>query len=329
VELLQTVWEAVKRFFQVDTAVKFGALVLAILMWLYVVISNSYVYQIDLPLRIVNVPSERTIANEIPSVVKARFRGTGITYLKTMITRSYSDMSLRLDARMAQDSYEFQLPEYITEHPDNIILPRGLNLELVSVVQPELIRLDLDDLATEQIPVIPDIQVETSPGYTLVGNIRIVPDSLELQGPAGQLPAIDAVRTEEVRIRGADGFVEGTVNIALPNPQLFQSSVQQAKFYADVQTISERRITDIPVEVRNVPSRLTANTAPSTIALTVEGGSQYIYNLQSSDIEVFIDYARQWNPRQNYYVPTINTPPDVLQWRNVTPQRVEIIIVRK
>ncbi len=328
-ELLEKVWEAVKRFFKVDAAVKFGALVLAIVMWLYVVISNNYVYQVDLPLRIVNVPNEMTIANETPPVVKARFRGTGITYLKTMITRSYSDMSLRLDARMAEESHEFRLPEYIDAHPDNIILPRGLNLELVSVVQPEIIRLELDELGFKHLPIIPDIQVETSPGYTLVGEIRIIPDSLELQGPAGKLAGIDAVRTKEVLIQEADGFVEGTASVHIPNPVLFQSSVRQVKFYADVQTISERRITDIPVEVRNVPSRLTANTAPSTISLTVEGGSQYIYNLEPSDIEVYIDYSRQWNPKQNYYVPVINTPPDVLQWRNANPQRVEIIIVRK
>ena len=328
-ELLQRVWEAIKRFVQVDTSVKIISLLLAMLLWLYVVTSNTYVYQIDLPVRVVNVPAGKTIANEIPQVVRARFRGTGVTYLKTMITRSYSDMSLRLDARRVQGETEFNLPDYIEAHPDNIILPRGLHLELVSIIQPESIRLELDDLGQKTLPVISRISIQTEPGYTLVGAVRIKPDSVTLEGPASQLPGVDSVRTGVVEIKQADDFVQGTVNLDIPKPRLFQASVRQVTYYGDVQTISERTLADIPVEVRNVPGRLTASTAPSTVSLTIEGGSQYIYNLTQADIQVYVDYAKQWNPRQNYYVPIVETPPDVLQWRDLVPKQVEIIVVRK
>lgn len=328
-ELLQRVWEAIKRFVQVDPNVKIISLLLAILLWLYVVTSNVYVYQIDLPVRVVNVPQGETIANDVPQVVKARFRGTGITYLKTMITRSYSDMSLRLDARRVQGDSIFNLPRYIEAHPDNIILPRGLHLELVSIIQPESIRLDLDELGEKTLPILSRIQLQTKPGYVLVGAIRLSPDSVTIQGPAAQLPAIDSVATAVTAIQGADDFLQGTVDLNIPNPRLFTTSVQQVTYYADVQTISERSLSDIPVAVRNVPARLTATTAPSTVSLTIEGGSQYIYSLKPTDINVYIDYAKQWNPRQNYYVPIINTPPDVLRWRDLIPKQVEIIIVRK
>jgi len=328
-ELLQKAWEAIVKFFQVDTIVKIGSLLLAILLWLYVVTANMYVYQIDLPLRIVNVPEGKTIANEVPQVVQARFRGTGITYLKTMITRSYFDMSLRLNAGGIDETFIYYLQDYIEENPDNILLPRGLNLELVNIVQPELIRVELDDLVVKTVPVFKDIQVTAASGYTLVGSVRIDPDSIGIQGPAEELNTIDSVRTEEIRITGADGFIERTANVIIQSPQVVETTTGEVTYYADVQTISERNLTDVPVEVRNVPERLSASTAPSSVSLTIEGGSQYIYNLSQADIQIYVDYAEQWNPQQDYFVPQIETPPDVLRWRNLNPNRVELIIVRR
>ncbi|MCF7805425.1 MAG: hypothetical protein K9N46_06190 [Candidatus Marinimicrobia bacterium] len=322
-------WDNFVEFFRVDRGVKLGAFLLAILLWVYVVTANTYVYEMQVPLEVVNVPPGRTIAEQVPQKVKAEFRGTGITYFKTRLSLAYSDMALRLDVRRVDRAEQFYLPQYVRDHPDNFIIPRGLNLELVDVVSPERIEISLDKRAVKRVKVIPDITVEAVPGYTIVGDVFINPDSVILRGPASRIEQIDSVNTETVRIDNADNNVSGQATIRFPEPGLIHAAVQSVRYSAEIQPISERRITDIPILVQNVPSNLEVTTAPSTVSMTIEGGSSYIYELQPQDVEVYFDYAEDWTPTVNNYAPTVEMPKGVLRYRNMTPERVEVTVVRK
>ena len=327
-DALQKIWASIENFFKRDVGIKLGSFLLAILLWLFVVTSNSYVYQLQVPLRIVNIQDGKTLAEELPEMVTAQFRGTGITYVKTVITRPYSDMSLQVDVRRITNFYDYNLQDYLSEHPDNLILPRGLNLELVDIVYPEVIHVELDDELEIEVPVVSNIELNTAPGHTLVGDITLEPDSVLLRGPEETLAIVDSVTTAEIALEDAEKHLNGNIALNLPWGSLVNPSVLQVQYEADVQPISERVMQDIPVRVINVNTNLEVTTAPSTVTMTIEGGSTYIYNLHQMDINVYIDFAADWNPNQNYYVPHVETPEDVLAWRNINPKRVEVIVVR-
>ncbi len=327
-EALQKFLTSVGKFFKRDMSIKLGSFVLAVLLWLFVVTSNAYVYQLEIPLRIINVQEDKTLAEEVPETVTVQFRGSGITYFKAMITRPYSDMSLRIDVQRITNFYDYNLEDYLAEHPDNLNLPRGLNLELVDIVYPEVVHVQLDDVVEKTVTVTPNIELQTASGHVLVGSINIEPDSIMLRGPAERLAELDSIPTEDLNIDEADEQINGSLALDIPSQSLIQTSVQEVQYSADVQPISERVMQDIPVQVLNVEDNLDVSTAPSTVTLTIEGGSDYIYNLNASDINIFIDFQSDWNPNQNYYVPHVETPPDVLEWQNMNPKRVEVIVVR-
>ena len=325
-DYLEEVWESVKRFFRVNPGVKLSSLLLAILLWLYVIASNAYTYQLEVPLRVVNIRPDLTLAQELPNSVTARFRGTGITYFKTVLSSAYSEFVLRLDARRVEGTTDFYLQSYVGNHPDNFVTPRGLDLELVEIVQPEVVSLQLESVEERMVPVRPRIQLTTQPGYALVGELEIMPDSVKLRGPANLVGQVDSLETEPEEVLGADDPVSGTVSLHIEHPGLVQLSVHQIRYQADIQPISERRMNDIPVEIRNAPDRLAVTAAPSTVSLTLEGGTEYIFDLKPADLSVYIDFPSQWNPDEDYYVPRVRMPEDVLRWRNMTPARIELVV---
>jgi len=328
-ETLHQFWNDLVEFFRVDRGVKIGSLLLAILLWLYVVTSNTYVYEMRVPLEVINVQPGKTLAEKVPEKVRARLRGTGITYFKTKLSLAYSDMALRLDVRRINTAEQFYLPQYVADHPDNFIIPRGLNLELVEIVSPERVEISLDKMAVKQVKVVHQVEVNLTPGYTQVGPVSIVPDSVRIRGPVSRVREIDSVITEKVVLAQVDNNIDGTARIRFPEPELIDAAVSNVRYSAEVQPISERRITDITIEARNVPSNLRVTTAPSTISLTVEGGSKYIYELKPSDIDVYFDYAEDWQPTKNKYVPHVEIQEQVLRYRDMSPARVEVMVVRR
>ena len=321
-------WSEIREFFREDRGVKLGSFLLAIVLWLYVVASNVYVYEMQVPLKVINVQPGKTLAERVPEKVTARLRGTGITFFKTKMSLAYSDMALRLDVRRVNTAEQFFLPQYVQNHPDNFIIPRGLNLELMEVVSPQRVEISLDKEAVKRVKVVSQIDMKLVPGYTQVGAISIQPDSIQLSGPVSRIREIDSVFTEALALTDVDNNVHGMAALQFSEPGLLRAEVKSVRYTAEVQPISERRITDIPVETRNTPSYLEITTAPSTVSLTVEGGSEYIYQLQPQEIQVYFDYARDWQSGVSQYVPHVNVPEDILQWRNMSPAHVEVMVVR-
>jgi len=328
-ETLEQIWDSIVSFFKVNRGIKLIALLLAILLWLYVVANNTYVYPIEVPIRVVNVPPGKTLASDVPKKVTARFRGKGTTLFKAIITLPYSDIYLRLDLRRVEKSETFYLSDYIQKTPDNFIIPRGYNLQLVEIVRPEVITVQLDEVGTKKVPVYSEIQVNAAPGYTQVGPVFFQPDSVQISGPAKVIESIDSISTERRDFEQADTREEGDVGLVNPSQDLIKMNQNETHFLIDVQTISERRITDIPVQVKNAPQHLEVTTAPSTVTLTVEGGSEYIFGINPSDVDVYFDYEAKWDPEKAFYVPQVEPPKYVLRWRDMSPNQVEVVVRRK
>ncbi len=328
-ETLEQIWASIVSFFRINRGIKLVSLLLAILLWLYVVANNTYVYPIEVPIHVVNIPPGKTLASDVPKKVTARFRGKGTNLFKALITLPYSDIYLRLNLRHAENSETFYLSDYIQKTPDNFVVPRGYNLQMVEIVHPEAITVKLDKKISKKVPVFSRFQVNAAPGYTQVGPVDFQPDSVQISGPSSVVASIDSIITESRTFEQVDTREEGNVDLVNPNPDLLEMDQKEAHYLVDVQTISERKITDIPVRIINTPRHLEVTTAPSTVTLTVEGGSEYIFNLKPSDINVYFDFESDWNPDKAYYVPQVEPPRYVLRWRDMSPKQVEVVVRRK
>lgn len=328
-ETLTQIWESIVSFFRVNRGIKLVSLLLAILLWLYVVANNVYVYPIEVPIRVVNIPPGKTLASEIPESATIRFRGKGTILFKAMLTMPYSDIYLRLDLRRVDSTRTFRLPEYLSHSPGNFVISRGYNLEMVDLVRPEEITVRLDSTISRIIPVFSKLQVTPAPGYTQVGPVRFSPDSIMVTGPAMQVSQIDSIPTERRNFEQLDTREEGAIALINPDGELIHLSAKETHYLIDIQTISERKVTDIPIRIRNAPPNLDVTTAPSTVTLTLEGGSEYIFSLEPDNIPVYIDFAEIWEPDKTYYVPQVEPPQYVLRWRDMSPRQVEVVVRRE
>jgi hypothetical protein len=98
--------------------------------------------------------------------------------------------------------------------------------------------------------------------------------------------------------------------------------------HQDIQSVSERIISEIPVKVVNVLPNLRLFVNPTTVALTVIGGVDRIADIESDDIIVTIDFAKQWISGKNYYEPTVKIPVDILEWQDLSPRNLELVVTK-
>jgi len=304
-----------------------GAFFFALLLWLLVVSEREYIHTLDIPIEIRNIPARKTLSAEIVPTAEVRFRGTGRALFQSIMLKSLSNFKLVLDLDRIKTEYNFDLNNYYREHPEKVVVPDGFDIHFISVVQPDSIHIALDDNAERSVPVRINVSIKPAPGFIQVGRLIYSPRSIELKGPKTEVIPVKTVSTIWQEFNGLTSDLNVTVDLDVDFPQTVEVSPASISIQADIQSIGERIITEIPVKLLNEPAELKVYPNPSVVSLTVNGGVDYIANIDASDIIVSIDF-KKWRKSQAYYEPTVKHPDDVIGYSDLSPKNIELVVTR-
>lgn len=280
-----------------NPGLKIGSLTVALLLWFHIATEkDTYERTIEIPLLVTGVPSGQVVSQEIPATQFVRFRGKG----KRLLMLPWGDVMVRLDASGVSTRQTFTLD---LEH---VIHPEGL--EVLEVLPPNQVTVVLDRRMSVRLPVRINLQVEIAQGYTQVGSARADPDSVTIFGPAGSLRRLTYVETDSVTVRRARGPVDRETPLVIP--QIYNLVVEPAtvRVLLDVQELSERTFTDIPITFVGTdrPQRFLAQ--PRTANVTVRGGVELIERLRSEDIRLVVDISSHIPDSLTPVVPLVELP---------------------
>jgi len=304
-----------------------GAFFFALLLWLLVVSEREYIHTLDIPIEIRNIPARKTLSAEIVPTAEVRFRGTGRALFQSIMLKSLSNFKLVLDLDRIKTEYNFDLNNYYREHPEKVVVPDGFDIHFISVVQPDSIHIALDDNAERSVPVRINVSIKPASGFIQVGRLIYSPRSIELKGPKTEVIPVKTVSTIWQEFNGLTSDLNVTVDLDVDFPQTVEVSPASISIQADIQSIGERIITEIPVKLLNEPAELKVYPNPSVVSLTVNGGVDYIANIDASDIIVSIDF-KKWRKSQAYYEPTVKHPDDVIGYSDLSPKNIELVVTR-
>ena len=307
---------------------RLGAFGLAILLWVFIVSSEMYEMVISVPIEVRNLSEQKALREKVPEHAQVRFEGTGRTLFKTLILkRFYNNFKLVLDLDRISDEYEFVLNEYFRLYPRKIVIPNEFEIRYIEVVSPREIKISLDDYLVRTVPIISNVIIETAPGFIVVGDMMFEPEEIAIAGPRDIIENITSINTLADTIIGGNADISQNINFELPHQQV-QISHPEVLLTVDIQALSERIVSEVPVTVTNVPDGYRVFVSPHTISLTIIGGIDFIGSFASDDILLMIDFSKQWNPNRQFYEPQVEVPSNVIDWQDLSPPNVELIVTQ-
>ena len=282
-----------------------------------------------MPIEARNLPARHALTEEVPKNAKVRLRGAGRSLFKTIILKNFiSDFKLVLDLERISEEYDFILNDYFERYPQKIVIPSSFEVDYVEVVYPNAIHISLDEYKEKTVNLIPNIYLDPAPGYTLVGKPIIEPEKIKIAGSKNIVELINFVKTE------ADTFNNLTNDFSISIPlnsirdQLIEYTPKTVLINQEIQSISERIISEIPVQIINENDALQVFVSPQTVSLTVIGGTDYIASLEPNDIYISVDF-NNWKSQKQFYELQVNIPKDVMKWMDLSPRNIELIVTRK
>ncbi|MCG6947445.1 MAG: hypothetical protein LJE93_00825 [Acidobacteria bacterium] len=185
------------------------ALIAAFLLWYALAAQRSEnisVRGVKAHLTLVNIPRDLVLTSSVPDTVSLQLRGA---LTRALGTSNLPEVLLDLsDARPGINSYPINASD----------IPLPAEVEVVSI-DPPAITLELERQETRQVPVDPSVTGVPAPGF-VVGEVRVTPTQITVQGPESLLMALTHVDTSPISIEDAAGPVEALVEPLLPDALL-------------------------------------------------------------------------------------------------------------
>ena len=303
--------------------------VIAFVFWFFIKSEDTYSVTTNIPLVARNLQEQKTYKEEVPESILVTLKGSGRAFIWLRFFDSfYEDYKAVLDLSQIADEYNFELDQYYKNNPEKIVLPSSLDLEFVEVISPRNIKINLDKYLVKKVPIRSQVTALTEPGYVQVGDQAFTPDSISIGGPKEVVDTITFVKTERDTLEGLIASSEGELFIINPN-KLVNFDPKKVQGYIDIQPISETIVTGIPVKLINKPNDINVFVNPATVSLTIVGGLNEIANTTSDDIEVVINFQKSWRPDKQFYSPKISIPNTVMEWKDLSPNNLEILVIKE
>ena len=304
-----------------------GAFSLAILLWLFVISGDQYTMVLDIPIEARNLNAQKTYLKEVPKYASVMLNGKGRDLFKSYILQKYAGFKLVLDLEGISQEYEFVLNDYFEKNPRKVVLPSSYKLTFVEVIYPNRIKISLDEIMEKMVPINSNLEISLADGYTQVGEIKFIPDSVIIVGPKAELNNINNIHTIKDTLLDLSYAAKNNIELTFPS-RLINCQVSEINYYLNIQQISERIIVDIPIQITNKVNGIRVFPSPQTVSLTVVGGAVQISKIKPSDVLVTVDF-RSWSINQSFYEPRVSFLFEILNWKDLSPRSIELGVARE
>lgn len=302
-----------RRFFFENYKAKTALLLMAVFLWFFVVTSRDYDQVLNVPIRFPNLKKTKVFLEDPPTVAKVRFHGKGTSLLLLSL---FGDAHVTLDLATISQFYDYPLrSNYVRWAP-------GISVDLVEIISPDTVRIQLDDESQRTLWVKPMLLVRPADGYTLVGAITSEPDSVQVRGAKS---VVDNLKYIPTQVKSIDN-VTGPVNIRLYLTGPYEGKLTlippNVRISAKVDKVEIKEISDVPVTVIHGWAQKPGFSVPSTVNVKIKGAKSILEGISRDNITISV--STQGQPTgAGIFAPVVQLPEDV-QLVEIIPDTVRI-----
>lgn len=288
------------------------SVILSVLFWFSIVLSQDYTHIFSFPIQYINYPSKEVLVTTLPKNLELTMSGKGIDLLKTLIRTSKDtikiDLTDALKNGFIKTENTFSIDKYSKE------------LTVLNIF-PDSIILKFEKEYEKRVPIYPKIEYMIKEGYQFVEYPKFYPDSVTIKGTENDLKNIEFWETQPFTF---DLIGSGNLEIPLKiqeNIGVFPNSIMMKyKVEKFVQGVIV-----VPIQVENIPLNKTIRLYPNTLSLKFVTAISNYNKIQNTHFRAFIDYNRI-DHRFAYVVPEIKVDTHLVKAFYPTPKGVKYIV---
>jgi len=253
---------------------------LSFALWALQALRKEYEAVVPMSVEYVNVPADFASSENLQSQIKVTVRGKGTSLFGSYVKNQ----------KLVIDMERFKGKSYLlTRSIESDVQKRLSSNSNVDVVRisPDTLHVKLEKLVKKSLPVRLDYDFEYQKGYRLSGDVKVVPEQVDVYALQSVLDSMEFVMTNPVILKNVKDTVRRSVDLALlDNVSFVTPSVE----YIVMTEKYTEKVVEVPVTAVNLPSGLVLRTFPSSVNITFNVGEKFYSKATADKFEAYIDY---------------------------------------
>ncbi|MBN2789314.1 MAG: YbbR-like domain-containing protein [Candidatus Delongbacteria bacterium] len=265
--------------FRKDIRTKFIFFIIGIILWLNINLEKDFETNIVVPIKVTNLPSNKTLLHPIPQLAKIKVRSKGKSLVMTDIKNS---LYFEIDLSSNKDTVIQRL------NSDLFVNLTSKELEPLFIFYPQEVVVVLDDLLKKKVPVKCNTKYTLAPGYVFSGKFKQDPDSIIISGPEEKVRLINNVQTKLDISEQLTTDYSKNVNLILRDTNSIKYSRKTVSLF---HRIVRKGFYTFKVPVKIVNKQLNQNVIVNPVAVEIEisGPVNELQKINSKDFVILAD----------------------------------------
>lgn len=290
------------------------AFVLALCLWLMVNLSRDFNLNINLPIELGGVPSDKALVEDLPETATVSVSGEGWK----LISLYNNPPSVNIDVNNAEVNLHDQVQQQMNALP---------NIE-IQKVQPLILTVELEDRISKKVPIRPNVEVSFENRYGFVDSAQVKPDSVRINGAASLLREINEWPTDSVQIQNVSGDLSQAIPLQEAG-ELIRLSQNEVMYNAKVAQYTEGE-KKVNISTRSFPQGRMVSFSPSSITVKFDIPiDEYTEITDEKLFDVFVTYRQIVEDSSGFVTPQIEESTDDyhIKIRSFQPRRVAYFMI--
>ena len=258
-------------------------LALAGIFWLMMTLNETYEQEVEVSVRIVNVPKNVVLTSDDTDTIKVTLRDKGLMLISYLYGEGTCPITLNFKTYAKGNGYST-----ITAAELQRLTYQQLSASTKIVgSKPDKLELFYNYGLSKRVPVKWTGRVIPEHLY-FISHVEYFPDSVSIYASKEKLDSISAIYTEPLNYANFRDTLSITCNLQKIRGVKAVPEKVKVAFHTDV--LTEEQITDIPIKGINMPEGKVLRTFPSKVTVRFVTGVSQFKAMSPEDFVVVADY---------------------------------------
>ena len=295
-------------------------LFVAAFIWFLSKYSRDFMASVVVKIEYVNVPPGVVVTEKNKKHISLDLITSGFDFLFYKINNPV--IYIDIGAYYIPDETTLLIP---LEDFKRLLINQLNNNVLIKDISINKFELFLDTLDIKKVKVTLRENITFAEGYKPVSTHRIIPDSIEVSGPAHQLDTLNEIFTSLLSISNVAEDIATTITLTSLGQNLtFEENKVVVNF--QVKEFTQKSLL-IPLTLKNLPAPLEIKLLPENIAVVFDVSVENFNKIDASDFLIEIDYDRK-NEVENYMIPRLIKFPETVLNIELRQEKVNYLMLK-
>lgn len=311
--------------FRIDrNIISYGiCVIIAAVLWFLNALNKEYTSEISYPVKYTDFPKGKYLVSELPQNITLEVRAKGFSLLGYHISTSFLPIVFNVNTysnHLLEKNNVFSYTLRLNDIKDKISNQLSSDIKLLDI-EPEEINFRFSEAESKLVAIKPEVKYTLKPQYILRNNIRCIPDSISVSGPALIIDTLNFIPTEIWNAGEISRDISKNIRLKPLQGIYFEETEVQVTIEIERYTEGKRTIRIRPI---HLPDSLGIRLFPETVEVTYDVGLSKYDQINDSDFSFVVDYRK--DPASSFLQVKAARYPDYIKDLDWTPQKVEYIL---